>query len=190
MPAPDLGGSSFSGFPGSGFESTVLIESTLKGATSSWPITSACFDHWAFLAGLPMQFRFVAKESLFKIPFLGWHLKRAGNIPVSKTNYRETVRRFQAASAFIARGISYVIYPEGGRTWGRMLPFRKGAFLLPVHAGAPIVPVTIIDAHKRLARGSALLVPGEMSMIIHETHRARNLSGRGSEDPWPSKSER
>lgn len=126
------------------------------------------FDHWAFLSGLPIQFRFVAKESLFKLPFLGWHLKRAGNIPVSATRYRRTVRAFQDASKHIARGISYVIYPEGGRTWGRMLPFKKGSFLLPVHAKAPIVPVTIIDAHKRLARGSALLIPGTMKMIIHD----------------------
>ena len=126
------------------------------------------FDHWAFLTGLPLQFRFVAKESLFGIPFLGWHLKRAGNIPVSRSHHRRTVRSFRSAEGHISAGISYVIYPEGGRTWGKMLPFKKGSFLLPLHAKAPIVPVTILDAHKRLARGSALIVPGEMGMIIHE----------------------
>ncbi len=42
------------------------------------------FDHWAFLAVVPVQFRFVAKGSLFRIPFLGWHLRRAGNIPVDR----------------------------------------------------------------------------------------------------------
>ncbi|HSR69257.1 MAG TPA: lysophospholipid acyltransferase family protein [Acidobacteriota bacterium] len=135
------------------------------------------FDHWAFLSGLPVQFRFAAKESLFKLPFLGWHLRRAGNIPVSSTNYRRTVREFQNAARHIERGISYVIYPEGGRTWGKMLRFKKGSFLLPVHARAPIVPVTIIDAHKRLARGSALLVPGTMKLIIHDPVSPQDYQG-------------
>ena len=99
------------------------------------------FDHWAFLACLPCQFRFVSKDSLFKVPFLGWHLARAGNIPVSARHHRKTIRAFKAASQKVRAGISYVIYPEGGRTWGEMLPFKKGSFLLPVHARAPIVPV-------------------------------------------------
>ncbi len=125
------------------------------------------FDHWAFLACLPCQFRFVAKESLFKIPFLGWHLKRAGNIAVSPRHHRATIRAFKAAAERVRAGISYVIYPEGGRTWGEMLPFKKGSFLLPVHANAPIVPVTILAAHNRLPRGSMVIRPGRMSLVVH-----------------------
>ncbi len=125
------------------------------------------YDHWAFLACLPCQFRFVSKESLFRIPFLGWHLRRAGNLAVDRRSHRQTIRSFQAASEFIKKGISYVIYPEGGRSWGRMDSFKRGAFLLPVHAKAPIVPVTINNAHRRLRRGSAVIRPGVMSLIIH-----------------------
>lgn len=126
------------------------------------------FDHWAFLACLPFQFRFVAKSSLFRIPFLGWHLTRSGNIPVARGNHRQTIRSFQKVSEKIREGISFVIYPEGMRSWkGEMYPFKRGAFLLARYSEAPVVPVTIIGAHKRLPRGSVIIRPGKMRLIIH-----------------------
>jgi 1-acyl-sn-glycerol-3-phosphate acyltransferase len=126
------------------------------------------FDHWSFLAKLPFQFRFAAKASLFKIPFLGWHLRRSGNIPVDRSNPRKTLDSFKAIGEKVQSGLSLVIYPEGARTWGdSMAPFKRGPFLLAKYAQAPIVPVTIIGAHRRLARGSMIIHPGTMEMIIH-----------------------
>ncbi len=126
------------------------------------------FDHWAFLAVVPVQFRFVAKGSLFRIPFLGWHLRRAGNIPVHRNSPRQALRDFRAAGDKIREGLSVVIYPEGERTFGdAMSPFKRGPFLLARSARAPILPVTLIGAHRRLERGSVILYPGEMEMIFH-----------------------
>lgn len=126
------------------------------------------FDHWAFLAELPFQFRFAAKASLFKIPFLGWHLKRAGNISVDRFHPRQTLRDFKIIGQRVSEGLSLVIYPEGGRTWGEKIdPFKRGPFLLARHAEAPIVPVTFIGAHRRLERGSIVIYPGRMEMILH-----------------------
>ena len=126
------------------------------------------FDHWAFLSELPFQFRFAAKASLFRIPFLGWHLQRSGNIAVDPQNHRQTLRSFQQAARRIKQGISFVIYPEGMRTFGdTVAPFKRGSLLLARYANAPIVPVTIIGAHRRLARGSIYISPGSMQMIIH-----------------------
>lgn len=127
------------------------------------------FDHWAFLHCLPLQFRFVAKSSLFKIPFLGWHLKRSGNIPVHFDNARRTIRNYRKITSKVASGLSLVIYPEGMRTFdGVTVEFKRGAFLLPKEARTPIVPVTILGAHKRLKRGSMVIYPGEMGLVIHE----------------------
>mgnify|MGYP001237772957 FL=1 len=126
------------------------------------------FDIWAFLHLLPFPFRFVAKASLFRVPFLGWHLRRSGNVPVSREHPRQTLRLYESIAGNVAAGMSYVVYPEGARTWdGSPGPFRRGAFLLPKHAQAPIVPVTIIGAHRRLKRGSVVIHPGTMQMIFH-----------------------
>ena len=126
------------------------------------------FDHWAFLSHLPYQFRFAAKSSLFKIPFLGWHLKRSGNLPVYFENPRQTLKGYREVAAKIRAGTSLVIYPEGERTFdGVMVPFKRGPFLLARTAEAPIVPVTIIGAHRRLRRGSAIIRPGRMSLVFH-----------------------
>ena len=127
------------------------------------------FDHWAFLYCLPLQFRFVAKSSLFKIPFLGWHLRRSGNIQVHFDNTRKTIRNYRKVTEKVASGLSLVIYPEGMRTYdGVTVEFKRGAFLLPKEAQAPIVPVTLIGAHRRLKRGSMVIYPGKIRMIIHK----------------------
>jgi 1-acyl-sn-glycerol-3-phosphate acyltransferase len=126
------------------------------------------FDHWAFLSHIPFQVRFAAKASLFRTPFLGWHLRRSGNIPIEKANPRKTIQSFQQVSEKIQQGVSFVIYPEGMRTFdGEMVEFRRGAFLLARFSESPIVPVTIIGAHRRLPRGSIVIRPGRMKMIIH-----------------------
>ena len=126
------------------------------------------FDHWALLRFIPFQFRFAAKASLFRIPFLGWHLIRSGNIPVHNRNPRQTLRLYRDVAERIRTGMSFVIYPEGMRTLdGVTERFKRGAFLLPKHAEAPIVPVTIIGAHKRLKRGSMVIHPGRMALVIH-----------------------
>ncbi len=126
------------------------------------------FDHWALLAHLPVPFGFAAKASLFAIPFLGWHLTRSGNVPVDRRKPRRTLQRFREAGERIGEGWSLVIYPEGERTFGDgFARFKRGAFLLAGNARAPIVPITIIGAHRRLPRGSAVIRPGSMELVFH-----------------------
>jgi 1-acyl-sn-glycerol-3-phosphate acyltransferase len=127
------------------------------------------FDIWVFLAHLPFQFRFVAKASLFKWPFLGWHLRRSGNIPIERESRRQALQFLEAGSRRIRSGISIVVFPEGSRTWGETVgPFKRGSFALAQRAGVPIVPVTIIGSHRLLPRGSVLLVPGTIEVRIHK----------------------
>ena len=126
------------------------------------------FDIWAFLGLLPFQFRFIAKASLFRWPFLGWHLKRSGNIPIDRHNPRQAVRSLKKAGEKTRAGVSIVVFPEGMRTWGESVaPFKRGSFLLAQEAAVPIVPVTIIGSHRLLPRGSMMIRPGRMQMIIH-----------------------
>ena len=105
------------------------------------------------LAAVPFQFRFTPKKQLFRYPFLGWHLRRSGHVPIDRENPRAAVKSMREASDTIRHGTSVVIFPEGGTSVdGSINPFKGGGFMLATKSEAPVVPVTI--------RGSrAVLVP-------------------------------
>jgi 1-acyl-sn-glycerol-3-phosphate acyltransferase len=101
-------------------------------------------DIMALAAHLPVQFGFVAKAELFKIPFLGWHMRRAGYIPIVRENPRLAARTLLEAADQVRAGTNILIFPEGTRSPdGTLLPFKVGGFLLAAKAGVPIVPVGI-----------------------------------------------
>ena len=105
------------------------------------------------LAALPFQFRFAAKKQLFRYPFLGWHLRRSGHVPIDRENPHAAVKSLREAADTIKRGTPIVIFPEGGTSRdGSIKPFKGGGFMLATKSRAEAVPVTI--------RGSRLvLVP-------------------------------
>jgi len=93
---------------------------------------------------LPVQFRFVAKRSLFNMPFMGWHLRRSGHIPVDRKRPREAMKSMDEAAAKIRAGSSVILFPEGHRSRdGKIGPFKSGSFYLAIQSGVPIVPITL-----------------------------------------------
>lgn len=116
---------------------------------------------------LPVQFRIIAKESLFRVPFMGWHLRRAGNIPINRSNRREAMRSISRAAERIREGTPVVVFPEGTRSkTGVLQPFKAGSFKLAVEAGVPIVPLTIVGTCKVLPRDTIIFHPGKVEMFI------------------------
>src|SRR5438876_8275575 len=104
------------------------------------------------LAALPIQFRFAAKHELFRIPFLGWHLRRSGHVPIDRENPRAAIRSLSQAARTIQSGTPVVIFPEGGTSQdGSIHPFKGGGFMLATRSGAEAVPVAI--------RGSRQVLP-------------------------------
>jgi 1-acyl-sn-glycerol-3-phosphate acyltransferase len=96
------------------------------------------------LAALPLQFRFAAKKELFRIPFLGWHLRRSGHVPIDRENPRAAIRSLSKATKTIQAGTPIVIFPEGGTSQaGNILPFKGGGFMLATRSGAAAVPIAI-----------------------------------------------
>jgi 1-acyl-sn-glycerol-3-phosphate acyltransferase len=125
------------------------------------------FDIWVLLAHLPIQFRFAAKESLFRVPFLGWHLRRSGNIPVHRGNPRKALRSIRDAARRIAAGVPVLVFPEGERSSdGTLQPFKNGLFLLATYAGCPVVPIAIQDSRYRLPKHSMRIQPGPLTMTV------------------------
>jgi 1-acyl-sn-glycerol-3-phosphate acyltransferase len=96
------------------------------------------------IAALPISFRFAAKKELFRIPFLGWHLRRSGHVPIDRQNPHAAVKAFRGASASLSKGTSMVFFPEGATSLdGSIQPFKPGGFVLAERSDAEVVPVTI-----------------------------------------------
>jgi 1-acyl-sn-glycerol-3-phosphate acyltransferase len=120
------------------------------------------------LANIPVQFRFLAKSGLFQIPLLGTHLARAGHIPVPRDDARAAVKTMTtAAQAIRERGISLLIFPEGGRSQtGELADFKEGAAYIAIRAGVPLVPVALKGTREILPFGSAHVRSGSVTMRI------------------------
>lgn len=118
------------------------------------------YDIPVILTHIAVQFRFLAKKSLFSVPFLGTHLKRAGHFAVNYDNARESLKSMADAAHLIqAREVSILLFPEGTRTAGAMEPFKDGAAYIAITAGVPVVPIgltgvkEILPMHGRIIRG-------------------------------------
>ncbi len=108
-------------------------------------------DTPAIVSSLPLQFRFFAKKGLFSIPFLGWHLSRAGHIPVVRGDARASLKNMaEGAKLMRERNISLLLFPEGGRSPEGMEPFKEGAAYIAIKGGVPIVPIGLVGTREVL----------------------------------------
>jgi 1-acyl-sn-glycerol-3-phosphate acyltransferase len=125
----------------------------------------------------------MAKKDLFQIPFLGTHLAQAGHIPVPREDPRAAVKALaRAAETIRERGISVLIFPEGGRSMdGVLQPFKEGAAHIAIKAGVPMVPVTLIGTRQILAMGSATFHRGRVTLRIGDPIPTANLTARDRE---------
>jgi len=122
------------------------------------------------ISALPLEFRFFAKQGLFRIPLLGGHLRRAGHLPVVRANPRQGLKLLSAAAVVIAeRGISVLNFPEGGRSeTGRLQPFKGGPAYLAIKAGVPLVPIALEGTRECLPMGSVVVRPGPVRLAVGE----------------------
>jgi 1-acyl-sn-glycerol-3-phosphate acyltransferase len=94
---------------------------------------------------LPTQFRIVFKSELLAYPFIGWHLKRSGQVCINQQNPAASIGAIKSALRSLRNGMPLVIFPEGGRTRdGQIQPFLPGAFFLAIKAQADIVPIALV----------------------------------------------
>jgi len=124
-------------------------------------------DVWAVLPILPAETKFVAKHSLFRIPFLGLAMRRAGFISIDRTNRARAIQSLELAAARVRAGNSVILFPEGTRsTDGRLQPFKKGSFHLALRAGVPIVPIVICGSGRVLPVGALRSKPGPVTVRL------------------------
>jgi 1-acyl-sn-glycerol-3-phosphate acyltransferase len=127
------------------------------------------FDIPVLLGHLKVQFRWLAKMELFKIPIFGHAMRKAGYISIDRNNRESAFASLNIAARKIKNGVSVLIFPEGTRSRdGHIQPFKKGGFVLAVDSGVPIVPIVITGTRSIMAKGSFRIIPGKVRVIIHQ----------------------
>jgi 1-acyl-sn-glycerol-3-phosphate acyltransferase len=126
------------------------------------------YDIPVIFASLPFQLRIIAKQSLGRFPFLGWHLIRAGHLLVDrrKPDRPGILNRWRR---LVGDHLSLIIFTEGTRSAdGRVGRFKAGSFLLAVEAGLTIVPVTVCGTIHVMKKGRLMTCPGQVTLHVHE----------------------
>jgi 1-acyl-sn-glycerol-3-phosphate acyltransferase len=125
------------------------------------------FDIFTLLAGLPVDFKFILKQELMKIPLLGWAMKGARYISIDREDGRKAIISMNKAAERIRNGASVLIFPEGTRSEdGVVGEFKKGGFLLALKSGCDIVPVAIDGSRNIVPKGSRKVNKGTIFFNI------------------------
>ena len=130
---------------------------------------------------IPLQLRIVAKDSLGRFPFLGWHLQRTAHLLVDRKSPGASIVKKMARLVGGAR--SLIVFPEGTRsTDGSVERFKGGMFLVAIDAGLPIVPVSIAGSRHVMLKGRLMTCPGEVTITVHEPIPTAGVGREGARE--------
>src|SRR3954462_9201244 len=125
------------------------------------------YDIPIVFASLPFQLRILSKDSLGRIPFMGWHLQRTGHVLVDRA--RPGAGVIKKMARLVAQGHSLIVFPEGTRsTDGSVARFKGGPFMIALQAGLPIVPISLVGSRHVMFRGEVTVRPGRVRLIVHD----------------------
>lgn len=107
------------------------------------------------ISHLPWEMKWMSKQTMFNIPFMGWMMRMAGDIRVVRGERQSAIQALAAARDRIAKRVSVMIFPEGTRSRGiGLLPFKDGAFRVAIETGVPILPLVVAGTRRAMAKGS------------------------------------
>ncbi|MCU1327598.1 MAG: 1-acyl-sn-glycerol-3-phosphate acyltransferase [Bryobacterales bacterium] len=134
-------------------------------------------DTPTILSVLPLQFRFFATVGLFSIPFMGWHLSRAGHIPVARDNVRASLKSMGEGARMIREtGVSALLFPEGARTEHDMRPFKEGAAYIAIKAQVPVVPMGVRGTRDALPMHCWRVRGGPVELFIGDPVETKGMT--------------
>jgi len=140
---------------------------------------SSYFDVFCLLAYLPIQFRWLAKAELFRIPLFGKAMEYGGYLPIDRSNPRRAHESMIRAAQRIKDGTSIVIFPEGTRSQdGKLKEFKSGGAILAIKAQVPIVPVALVGTHDVMPKGSLRVKRRAIELRIGEPISTEGLTQR------------
>jgi len=130
-------------------------------------------------SAIPFQFRILAKIELWKLPFIGWYLRRSGQIPIDTANPRATLSSLGAAVSTLRSGMPLFVFPEGGRTPdGNLQTFLNGAAYIAIRSQVPVVPIALIGVYHLLPMHSHHFHPTPLKFIAGSPIPTRGLTLR------------
>jgi 1-acyl-sn-glycerol-3-phosphate acyltransferase len=129
------------------------------------------------LSHLPWEMKWLSKEEVFRIPFMGWMMRMAGDIGVRRGQATSRAQALEQIRDRLRKGVSVMIFPEGTRSrTAEMLPFREGAFRAAIEFGAPVLPVALAGTRDAMARGSLVFNRAHAEARVLEPIETAGLS--------------
>ena len=127
------------------------------------------YDIFVLYGWLGVDFKWVMKKELRKVPGLGAACEKLGHIFVDRAHHKAALSTLEEARKKIVNGTSVIFFPEGTRSLsGKLGIFKKGAFMTARELGIPILPVTIVGTHSILPPQTLRVMPGRATLVIHE----------------------
>jgi 1-acyl-sn-glycerol-3-phosphate acyltransferase len=137
------------------------------------------FDILGLLASLPVDFKFILKQELMRIPLFGFAMGRAGYIGIERKDPRKAVQSMRKAAERIKNGASVLIFPEGTRSIdGHLQAFKRGGFKLALKSGCDIVPVVVKGSLRIMPKGSFTIRKGSFVLSIGNPIPVRNYAAK------------
>ena len=139
-------------------------------------------DTPAIFAALPFPFRILARSDLWKLPFIGGHLNRSGQIPVSVDNPRASISSLTNGVRALKAGMPLFVFPEGGRSHdGQIGTFMSGPAYMAIRAGVPVIPMALIGTYELLPIHTRHFSPRPLELRIGTPISTAGLTARQSE---------
>jgi 1-acyl-sn-glycerol-3-phosphate acyltransferase len=129
----------------------------------------SALDIPAVYVAMPCHFRIMAKEELFRYPFMGWHMRRSGQVSIERENAVSSMRSLNRAASILKSGQPLVVFPEGGRSaTGQVKAFLPGVFYVAIKAGVDVVPMALIGTYEVLPMETFHIMPRPIELLVGE----------------------
>lgn len=126
------------------------------------------FDPPALVLALGLQYRWVIKKELRRVPLFGLALETSRNLFIDRSKGGDALASIKQGVSQLPHGTGILLFPEGTRSRdGQLLPFKKGGFVIARDGKLPILPITIRGSYDRLPKGSAAFSSGVIEVIVH-----------------------
>lgn len=143
----------------------------------------SAFDILAIVTTLGIQFRWVIKKELLKVPLFGYALYASRNIFIDRSNSSKAIESVNRGIERLHPGTGVIFFAEGTRSRdGKIHDFKKGAFVTAIAKKLTILPITVNGSRKILTKGSWMITPGKIQVVVADPIETDGYSEKNLEE--------